>query len=74
MSNSPPGWLQKVYASWSFYRDNFKLSLWLALFSALLVSIGLYIAAPITLDMIGRVAMSVGVGVGIASLFNVIYE
>ena len=74
MSKSPTGWAQKVYASWTFYRDNFKLSIRLALISALLVSIGLYLSEPITLDMIGGLAISAGVGVGIASLFNVLYE
>lgn len=74
MSNSPPDWAATIYASWSFYRDNFKLSIRLALFSILLVCAGLYSSLPINLENLGEIAISVGVGVGIASIFNVLYE
>lgn len=74
MSNPPPTWIRRLSVSWSFYRDNFKLSIRLAFFSLLVLSAALYLLQPLSKTIFGQALLAVSLGLGVASIFNVLYE
>lgn len=74
MNNKLPSWLERLSEGWFFYYANFKLSLVLFVCALLFSGVSLYLLRPLSVDVFAGSFLAVGIGLGLASIFNVLYE